>query len=383
MYNNSILQKTFLYTYFLTFIIILFLRDSGLFKIINTSIINDIYFTTLFCGIMINLLILLCIKNNIVNILLGIGTILLFVCPTFFSSKLLPPVFVLFILVAMNSKIINPRKFIKTDFYMHISLIVIIFTLYYLNILPTTEFGYRNGHLRDSLGFSSPNAFALIILITFISFSLMNYKIKHIKALLVIFIFIYLVTFLLTNSRQFEILGLLFIINYILSNISSSIYTKFINDLSGILLFIGTITSFIISVIFIYNPDINNPLFYWLNSISSNRLLIETQTLYDYPIKLTGYKYMPLISLKGENLDNLFANDLVHCGILGFIIIISIIFICILKSIASGNAITNISLLIVILALLTIYTDELYSPLIYIISLSYYKKYENMVNYNK
>lgn len=371
-YNNLILSKVFLSSYFFIFFIILFLKDSAIFHLLNGHTINNIYYFTIFVGIIINLFIIVYLgvkHDKSLDLLLGILLSLLFTIPLLFSVKLMSPVFFMFLLMLLNAKFVNPNKFIKTDFCMRISLVLFIVFLMLIHVLPSNV-SFRGEISRYSIGFSGPNALAVIILSLFLSYYLMTYKKNiNIKSVIIIII-IYSFVFYLTNTRQFQILGIIFMLFYFLNK--ANVNKVILKVISNLLIYVSVLFSAVISIAFIYNPNINTPFFYWLNGISSNRLVLEYQALIDYPVRLMGYTSMPLLTLKSENIDNFFANDMIHCGILGFIIMIIIFIYLGHKSIKMGNIGTNNCFILIMLAFITISTDELYAPLIFIATLSSY-----------
>ncbi|MGO2083604.1 MAG: hypothetical protein ACTH2W_07400 [Vagococcus sp.] len=102
---------------------------------------------------------------------------------------------ILFFMFFFASFGVNFKKFIKVDFYTRLVCLIIVFLLNHINVIDNVIL-YRDGVVRQSLGFYHPNTLGLFIFSIFIDYVILRWKKINVLDILVIistilFLYIY------------------------------------------------------------------------------------------------------------------------------------------------------------------------------------------------
>lgn len=244
-----------------------------------------------------------------------IGGILLI--SSFFSKDLMLVRIFLFI-IAMKE--MNFKKVIRYDFYVRIIFTIIVLLLYKLGLTNTLEF-YRDGVIRNTLGFIHPNTFSVMvytIVMEYIFIYVSKFKLRTFLLLLLAFIFIDKVS----DSRTGELSLIVFMIMVLLDNVSTKT-KKVAFKITKYVPLIMILISFI--MIYLYKNNVVQ--IQKLNLILSGRIHYGQAFLDTYGIKLFGQEvkmfeliYSSINNLSSWVLDNSYLLLLIRYGLLCTII---------------------------------------------------------------
>lgn len=378
--EKSFVQRAFLITYVSTFSLILFFRISQ-FGLLMTSASSKtswyyvLYTVATFMGIFINLIIiLLCNFNKVSSIMWTFFLVLISVVPNLFGSSLMSFPFLLIFLFINNSKFINPINLMKCDFWMRIFLFIIIVSMYVFNLypdgseVPIISRSDNLSILRYSFGFIHPNSLAIFVLSIILSYSMAYIKKSNRKKSLIIITIACIITFMYTDSRVF--LGIFPIVILGLAFYKFSFSRYLVSKITILLITL----SMICGCIYLYLPYLGDNLITLLNTITSNRLSIGIRSFDYYPLKLTGYISTPLLDIYGLNIDDMYMAYMLRYGILGFLIFQGYIYYCGMLSKKSNNYLGSISIIIIAVSIITINSNILLTPMMYIVSTYYNRK---------
>ncbi|CAI2647321.1 hypothetical protein AKUA2003_12420 [Apilactobacillus kunkeei] len=378
--KKSGIQRLYLITYVVTFSIILFFRISQ-FGLLMTSASSKtswyyiLYTLATFLGIAVNLIVsFLCNFNKLLSIMWAIILVVISVVPNSFGFSLMSFPFLLIFLFINNAKFVNPTDLMKCDFWMRVGIFIVTVSMYIFNLYPsgtTVAVISRSDDLsilRYSFGFIHANSLAIFILSMILSYSMAYIKEKSRKHLVIISS-ICVITFIFTDSRVF--LGIFPILILALLFYRFSI-AKFL--VSKITILVITV-SMICGCIYLYLPYLGENLITILNTITSNRLSIGIQAFEYYPLKWTGYISTPLLDIYGVNIDDMYMAYMLRFGIIGFLVFQGYIYYCGILSKKSNNYLGNIAMIIISISIITINSNILLAPMMFIVS-TYYNRRE-------
>lgn len=367
--KKNILSKLFIIAYVVSYAGILFISASQLNSLVNNNTLVTMTYTLTMCvGILINIFLIFYSFNKRNMIILFLLTIIFIAPISLFHREMISISFYLLFLFIINAPLVDSESFIKIDLKMRLVMIVTIVLMYMLNLFPhityvnTTPF-MRGGSLRYALGFNHANTLAMFVFSILLSFILVARKVEKRLTIVISLIVLSLVIFKLTNSREFILLALVVLILYYFGNV------KFFNKVIKFISYPSFAISLLAGLCFLLASDINSPLFHWINDLTSNRILIQYEAVKFYPIDWVGYVSTPLLDQYKINIDNMYMGYLVRYGIIGFALFILFIFNCIRKSLKFGNYYSNICLILIPLAFITMNTNILFAPMIYVSSL--------------
>lgn len=362
-------SKLFLIAYVVSYTGMLFIASSQLNSLLNKdTFVTIIYSFTIVVGILINVFLVFYSSKKYHILILFLLTIIFILPITVFNREILSISFYLLFLFVLNSHLVDSKTFIRVDLKMRLILIVLIILMYTLGLFPpityvlTTPF-MRGGSLRYALGFNHANTLAMFSFSILLSFILCFEKMKKRFLVVVCFLALSLFIFKLTNSREFISLSFVTLLLYYFGNV------KFLHKLMKYISYPSFFIALLSGLCFLLAADINSPFFYWVNEITSNRILIQYEAIIYYPIDWMGYISTPLLDLYKINIDNMYMGYLVRYGIIGFLLFILFIFSSIKKSLKYGNYYSNICVILIPMAFITMNTNILFAPLIYVSSL--------------
>lgn len=279
-------------------------------EIIENNILNNIEILNILL-LLFSTFILFVIKNNISKYYIKKVLILLFFLT--FLKKFYLSFYVIIISYFIDKKYrLKYLFFILSFFYIFVLILNILGFLEFNNI----KYGIRKFEnfevFRHSLGFDHPNT-AMSLLIPIFSLLYYLYYIKYKKIIIGIMLIVGKIIFNLTYSRTTFILIILFIILILIKD-------KYIKKLKFLFLIEG---SFIIFLTF-YLP------FYFratvLNKLFSGRLWLFHYYLTNHKITLFGYKQIKE-NYRKYPLDNIYLKTLFENGVVGFSLLVILIFI--------------------------------------------------------
>lgn len=387
--KNINLEKIYLLSYVCVFSVMIFLRSSQFAMAMNGISSNHTWFYMLYIlatllGILINLFLSFCFYNKTKNkglLLVSIVLFLLAVVTTAFGNPVMSLPYLVIFLFINNAILSNATKIMKYDFWMRVIIFLLIIFMYFFKLYPANtkvDILSRVNNLsvhRYSFGFMHPNALAIFVLAIFISFVIAYTDVaKRIYSILGISL-IYVITFFLTDSRIFEVTGLILILGLICYNL------RIIHKVINLCTIPVIVISMIVGCVYLYQQYLNSDFNALLNIISSNRLTLGIQALHYYPVKLLGYGSTPLLDVNKVNIDDMYMQYMVKFGFVGFLILQGYLYYCGYASKKSKNYFGNISMIIIALCIITLSTNVLFAPMLYIVSTYYRDKKEKNNEY--
>lgn len=241
-----------------------------------------------------------------------IKIIFLFLILTIFLKK-----FYLSFFIVIISSFIDKKVRLKSLFFILCFFYILVLFLNSLELLDfnNIKFGIRKFEnfevYRHALGFSHPNT-AMSLLLPIFSVLYYLYYSKYRKIILGIILIVAKMIFDLTYSRTTFLLIIVFIILILIED-------KYIEKLKFLFLTEGFfIIFFTFYLPFYFRDTILNKLFSW-------RLWLFHYYLTNYKITLFGYKGMEIF-YKKHPLDNVYLKTLFENGLLGFGLLIILIF---------------------------------------------------------
>lgn len=234
------------------------------------------------------------------------------------------------IVLVMNCNLVNFHRLIRFDFITRVLSILLMVIMYVFKLFPSYimnsyNFTRPDGTLRAAWGFNHPNALGSYYLGIIISAILlinikknMFYLSKKMKILLTLVIFIsgYYVEFNITDSRSAQIALFIIYVGWIIN---------IIRDIKCIKAFYGMLIIFLVNIFSIalaFKLFITTNLFFKLNSLFSNRLVLQNNAINDYKINIFGNHLFKV----GQPywIDNQYIYNLLALGIIGSLIFIYI-----------------------------------------------------------
>lgn len=354
-------NKSFLTLYSLTFFMLFLIMDSQLNSVFNTKFFKA---GILILAALSNLFIMMYNKKSLTYYLEISLPFCFLIIPVFFPGTALisSPVFVISLFM-FNSYNISTEELVKTDLRMRIFFCIFVMVMYFTHLFPANSYsvaGVRNGITRYGLGFNSGNSLAMFVFT--IMFSYILYKKDSIFNFSKIFCFIFIifVTFKITDSREFLILGIVTVVFLIIGRFS------FVKIIIHYLVPVAIFASLFVGLIFIINSDLSS--LYSLNVLTSNRIAIQYEASLYYPIRLLGYASVELLDIHKLNIDNMYMAYLVHYGIIGFSLFSYLFIKAYFISRKLKNVFIDFVMIVVPLSLITLNADFVLFPLIYIYS---------------
>lgn len=243
--------------------------------------------------------------------------------------------------------------FIKFDFKIRLSIVLIIIACSILGIIQNYSFArYPGDPLRYSFGFLHPNSLALQILIISLEYILLY------KKRLILILVVNIITFLITNSRTSLICFCLFLILYWIISYPSVI--KIINKIKKLLILISSYIPFVFSffsLILSLGYDPTSFFYYIFNSLLSGRIKMANYFLSIYNINLFGNEL--ILTSTRESILNDTIGLVLDLGyikmILTFGIVITILLLYFYGIVLKNNVTNNSFLEFIICLVLLIY----------------------------
>lgn len=289
------------------------------------------------------------------------------------------PLLAMFITI-VNFKYINIFKIIKKSFYVELLTDISIIVLSLCHIFPNV-ITYRYGLPRMTLGFTTCNGLATDVLCLVFSYLLLiefNVHRRILFGYILLIVIICVVTFLLTNSRDFNRCSLVLIMYLLCSRLN--LMRNFLKWISIIIALLSCIVAILIPIIIVPGTFFFNN----LNILLSNRLVLQMAVVQSYPIKLLGRISIPLLNdNNGVGIffvDNNYLNILLYCGIVGLVVFEFIFIKSLILSVKSDNFILCgilVSLSLYLIMEVEYFNPDIFIPIIF--SYCYYHSYVTKV----
>lgn len=283
--KNLIPSLLYLISYGFVLIVMLFTQESqynSLF-IANANPTGDKLFKISLMLVIIFQIGLRVTSRNLNRTFLVSLVIILFLVNKIYQLKILDTSIFLLALLIINSDFVNGEEFLKFDFAIKLISISIIVVMSFMHLFPYVNnvLMYRNGVLRSSLGFVQPNIAAGVILSCMLSYMLVKSK-KLLRSIFILMIFV--LVGMLTDSRGFQVSGILIMIGYLINWEKSKISSKLIKFISIFLNLLAPLISFF----YVYNFNSTVSLWYKLDTLLSSRISLQSEVVRIYPIKWIG-----------------------------------------------------------------------------------------------
>ena len=239
---------------------------------------------------------------------------------------------ILFIIVG---KRIDFDKFIKYDYKIKISLIIIIVFFCKLGLSQDVVMIREDGLIRHSLGFSHPNGLGLYLFCVCADIVYLNYSKIKIKNLIILTISFFICHFI-CDSRAATLGIIIMLITRLFLKKEKIEISKIFYYLPIILTFL----SFALSYAFMKNPS--NNLLMLINTITSGRLKCASQFIDSYNLNLFGnyFEYYGQWKTRGQYLtvlDNAYVHLYLQYGLILATIVLLAITLSINNAIKSNN----------------------------------------------
>lgn len=229
----------------------------------------------------------------------------------------------IFLILLINSKFINFKKFAKIDLYTRLVGLLFMFGLYIFDIFPIKYRLYSidvrgNGLIRRTWGFNNANTLGEYYLYLLISIIILINVYNPIHKLSInmkmfysalIFLSGYYIEFLVTDSRSAQISLIIIFIGWILCMVRN---VHCIKPRYGGYVFVLMV---LISIVLDYQIMLSGSQFSYINHLLSNRLVLQNGALMLYGIHLFGN---PAFQLGNPFwVDNQYIYNFIEIGILG------------------------------------------------------------------
>lgn len=220
-------------------------------------------------------------------------------------------------LLIISFRNIKFEQIVKYDLCIKTLFLIIVVSCYFLN-LTTVNLHYRDGVLRQSMGFSNPNTFSTYILSIVVEFLYLRRAKINIKDFIVIIMSICLINYYADSRTQIVCLiilaTILFINKYLKKIVLNS---KLINSIFNNAFLILTVLCLIIIVFY----EQGNELVYSIDEATTGRIKIASEYLDVYDINLFGHNVEATSTTEDiVTLDNTYIFLLVSYGIVPLVI---------------------------------------------------------------
>lgn len=232
---------------------------------------------------------------------------------------------IIFMICAVN---VDVRSLIKVSFYVKLFIFCFTSILYNLNIIES-KIGYREGKVRESLGFSNANSLGLIVMCLTIEFIYLYIKKINLLGFFIL-ILINVYVYQISLSRTSFFCSMLMIVFSLIYKYTPFLKSKIIQF--SLLLAVPII--FYLGIFLPYAYNRNDKILLWLDDLFSGRLIMGHYYINEYGFSLFGTTIKQRLFVSNYHdpflIDNTYLRIMIQFGvILFFILFIALLFKCI------------------------------------------------------